>query len=759
MGNYVTFYNTSVTKVQGKYYIWAQTGWSGAGCPATGHPQEGLDNVVVFQSASASGGFYPRGCADPSCGGDSGAFKSEGGLNLATGISLLEMRRSIVTDTNNLEAGSQNNDQCDVNYMWGLGDVVPFAGEYLATYDLSKNGIGDPGEYSGDLAKFHLYLSASNGIDRTSRMQLLAETTASQTPRMGIVDPVPFVIGPDTVGFVFTYFRVDGPNPFCCGGRGYMYVNFQSFPDEFTVHVLDASGAYRQLDSSRGIDFQFGNIFAPGTLNRILEIDGDWTAFYYGGLNTEPGTCAGDIPPDQVQGSRLGYRRFWVHPDGRWGGWSGAARDIHLTSGPRKEWDAIVGIMYPSPFFEPDGSGHLYFTQDNECMGAFSHLDIMHADLVTVGPDPLVVSQQPTSRVVQEGDAVSFSVAVSGGHGPLDYRWQHRPASGGPWTDLADGGRILGAGTDQLALSDVQPSDAGDYRCRITDSGTPSATVHSAEASLTVTELPRCVPDTRTLCLLDDRFAVTIDYVNQHNGGEEGTGKPVPYLDQTGFFWFFEPSNIEVAVKILDDSASSGYYLVFFGGLTNLIYTVTVTDVQRGLTESYFSPADDLCGGLYTQAIPGDLGDLGDLGAPLAGLSGAVPMERGVALPVAIGASPTNLPTGSCSPTPTRLCLLNDRFEVEVEYRNQFDGGTVGAGQSVPLTDETGLFWFFEPSNIELVVKMLDGVDANGRFWVFFGSLTNLEFTLTVRDTVTGIVREYHNPAHEYCGQIDSFVP
>ena len=41
---------------------------------------------------------------------------------------------------------------------------------------------------------------------------------------------------------------------------------------------------------------------------------------------------------------------------------------------------------------------------------------------------------------------------------------------------------------------------------------------------------------------------------------------------------------------------------------------------------------------------------------------------------------------------------------------------------------------------------MLDGRPVNGKFWLFYGALSDVEYTLTVTDTMTGRVKEYHNP-------------
>ena len=61
------------------------------------------------------------------------------------------------------------------------------------------------------------------------------------------------------------------------------------------------------------------------------------------------------------------------------------------------------------------------------------------------------------------------------------------------------------------------------------------------------------------------------------------------------------------------------------------------------------------------------------------------------------------------------------------------------------LTPDTGYFWFFNPANIEVVVKVLDACSVDGYFWVFGGGLTNLGVQLTVTDTLTGVTKTYDN--------------
>ena len=77
-------------------------------------------------------------------------------------------------------------------------------------------------------------------------------------------------------------------------------------------------------------------------------------------------------------------------------------------------------------------------------------------------------------------------------------------------------------------------------------------------------------------------------------------------------------------------------------------------------------------------------------------------------------------------------------------------------GVAQPLEQDTGAFSFFAGSNLELMIKVLDGRDVNGFFWVFFGALTNVEYEIHLRDTVTGITRHYRNPLGHFASLGDT---
>ena len=100
----------------------------------------------------------------------------------------------------------------------------------------------------------------------------------------------------------------------------------------------------------------------------------------------------------------------------------------------------------------------------------------------------------------------------------------------------------------------------------------------------------------------------------------------------------------------------------------------------------------------------------------------------------------------SCTADATTLCLNGGRYQVRAEWEVPAQGRS-GHGSAVPLSSDTGTFWFFQASSVEVVVKVLDGCSSNGHAWVFAGGLTNVGVTLTVTDVQTDEARTYTNPA------------
>lgn len=495
---------------------------------------------------------------------------------------------------------------------------------------------------------------------------------------------------------------------------------------------------------------------------------------------------------------------------------------------------------------------------------------------------------------------------------------------------------------------------------------------------------PTCIGDATHLCLANDRFRIAVDW-QVASQGLAGEGKAVELTGDTGYFWFFNAANVELVLKVLDGRGVNGSWWVFYGALSDVAYTITVTDTSNGAEKTYTNPRGNLASVADVTALPGggagliaqtgafslttgqpadadELAELSELlGASIAaegGLAAAVDLasqvgnsaagqvapiaygrvDRAAAAPprasnepafvpatsgngspvgstyeieamlaeditgdglgelfhtcpgsgdyvVTFNASAENLPAYSCAqnttprvtetftdhgdgtatvairvastngsdlfpgglvsgstpvngaglrigfftgsdpldwtpehrvlaasldlrangssvftggapntldvaaffgapdpwdgnfgiyyanragdgideilldltvehgeppPPPacvadaTHLCLAGDRFRVSVAWRTP--QGATGAGRAVELTADTGYFWFFQATNVELVLKILDGRPVNDFWWVFYGALSNVQYTITVEDTASGQIKTYSNP-------------
>ncbi|HMC68780.1 MAG TPA: PKD domain-containing protein, partial [Mycobacteriales bacterium] len=106
-------------------------------------------------------------------------------------------------------------------------------------------------------------------------------------------------------------------------------------------------------------------------------------------------------------------------------------------------------------------------------------------------------------------------------------------------------------------------------------------------------------------------------------------------------------------------------------------------------------------------------------------------------LPVTVNA-PT---TGPCS-DPNYVCLSGGRFAVKIDWKTS-DGKSSGVAAPIKYTPDSGLFWFFGPDNIEVLLKVLNACTLNNKYWVFAAATTDVEYTITVTDTLTGKAKTY----------------
>ncbi len=254
---------------------------------------------------------------------------------------------------------------------------------------------------------------------------------------------------------------------------------------------------------------------------------------------------------------------------------------------------------------------------------------------------------------------------------------------------------------------------------------TDNAQVLNATKGLTSTyqtlPLQACKKGTNNLCLVGNRFRVELFWENQYNN-TQGVGTAVPRSDAAGFFSFGDRSNLELMVKLLN---FGDVVKVFYGQLTNLKFNLIVTDTHTGASKVYENTPKE-CGGIDQAAFAGSSASL-------------------------MSMSSVRAASGTCKKDKNTLCLLNNRFAAKVDWRNP-GNGTSGTGGAVPISGVTGAFYFTDAGNLELMAKVIDYGD---RIDFFYGTLSDLEYTITVTDTNTGQTKTYHNPAGSYCGGQD----
>ena len=301
-----------------------------------------------------------------------------------------------------------------------------------------------------------------------------------------------------------------------------------------------------------------------------------------------------------------------------------------------------------------------------------------------------------------------------------------RSTGGGAWQEVGS----AGANATSALVRNLAQGTAYAFRVRAAGGGGFSAYTGAANATTSTLAAPACATSGPAVCLADGRFQVEVDWRTSTGSGR---GTLVRRSDKSATVWFFEPSNVELIVKVLDGQALNNAYWVFSSALSDVEYWIKVTDRQTGQVKVWRNRQGQVRGLAATDAFPATGGAAA---STVTGVQDLVPAPRKPEV------TQTTAATGACANTANALCLA-DRFRVEVRWKN--GTGATGNAGALPDSASTGLLWFFDPTNVEMVVKVLDGRPINGKFWVFFGALSDVESWVKVTDTQTGQVREYHN--------------
>lgn len=235
-------------------------------------------------------------------------------------------------------------------------------------------------------------------------------------------------------------------------------------------------------------------------------------------------------------------------------------------------------------------------------------------------------------------------------------------------------------------------------------------------------------------------FFTTLSGANEPDGGDpDGVGHAVVTINGNTLTWVATAANVSAINNAhIHRLATSGVVVNFapsgqsFPTFTNGIGSGTVTastpQAQTIFDEIVANPGAFYVNVHSTEKPGGAI--RGTLSALSAGAAGLGVSGQGTA--------------GTCVQSDTVMCLSNNRFKVEATWAKP--GTTGGAGHAVRMTADTGYFWFFDATNVEMNVKVLNACNPFNNQWVFASGLTNVEVTLTVTDMQTGKTRTYKNP-------------
>jgi hypothetical protein len=161
------------------------------------------------------------------------------------------------------------------------------------------------------------------------------------------------------------------------------------------------------------------------------------------------------------------------------GGNSGST--LTTSGNPDRKISDGVGVAYQT-FTGTLTNGTLTFAATR--LPGSTYLGLNGFQLQLVQADPLITAN-PVSRTNINNTTATFSVAATGS-ATISYQWQAGPV-GGPFTNLTDGGQILGSVSNVLSISSLTTNWAGAYQVIVSNS---DGSVTSTPAILTVLTSP-----------------------------------------------------------------------------------------------------------------------------------------------------------------------------------------------------------------------------------------------------------------------------
>jgi hypothetical protein len=251
-----------------------------------------------------------------------------------------------------------------------------------------------------------------------------------------------------------------------------------------------------------------------------------------------------------------------------------------------------------------------------------------------------------------------------------------------------------------------------------------------------------------TVKLLNQRFTVQVRYINQFEnpsvlGMLKGRSLFSSPISETAIFTFGDPLVVELMVRVSDTRPFAQRIDLYYGSVSDVEFFIDVSDALTGITKTYHKLPNELNGEVDRVTFPAAGPSITTFGDGVSALM-ARTLKRGIA------------PLEDTS----TIRLLNNRYEVRMRYRNQFEnpaqeGFLLARSIASSPTTETAIFYFNQPESVEWLVRFSDARPFVQRIDMFHGGLSDVEFTIEVTDTVTGAHHEYHKDPFSLAGLVD----
>lgn len=223
----------------------------------------------------------------------------------------------------------------------------------------------------------------------------------------------------------------------------------------------------------------------------------------------------------------------------------------------------------------------------NEELITSQQIPIYEVDGFLLETDPELPVETEPFRITIRGEwssgCVPAAPQVSVGDGELVVRAQGAPC---------DVGCTAAITPYSFETAPIGPLDAGDWTVdyRVVDCSPERSIGQRSIEIRPALGLPGCIEASDVMCLdgkveSDRRFEVVADFETDRDGGRSGSAVVVPASDSPlrgGLFSFFDAKNPELLVKVLDGCGINQHWWVFVSALTDVAYTLTVTDTQTG---------------------------------------------------------------------------------------------------------------------------------------------------------------------------------